>query len=83
MTKVKDEKRDEMTLENDRYYRVEHFDGSGKFRKLEVLRHGDRTVAEIVLQDSNVKVFKCNRRGNNYTGRMLYPFQEVKDYDEN
>lgn len=68
---------------DNRYYRVEHFDGSERFRKFEVLRHGDCSLADIVLSDKNARVYKCNSRGNNYTGRMLYPFQEVKDYGKN
>ena len=55
-----------------KYYRIVYYKNN-KFVKTVITSDIDKVNQLIMLQTSNIEIYKCNSKGNNYTGRKIYP----------
>ena len=64
------------------YYRVVFFDENHRFLKYEIIKM--ECVHDLLIYYKKhyaspyMEIYRCNKRGNNYTHRMIYPHPEVK-----
>lgn len=56
---------------NNKYYRIIYFKNN-KFYKVVITSDENKVKSLIILQTPNIKIYKCNANGNNYTGRRIY-----------
>lgn len=54
-----------------KYYRIVYFKNN-KFWKVVITSDIDKVNQLIMLQISNIEIYKCNANGNNYSGRRIY-----------
>ena len=55
-----------------KYYRIVYYKNN-KFIKTVITSDIDKVNQLIMLQTPNIEIYKCNSKGNNYTGRKIYP----------
>ena len=55
-----------------KYYRIVYYKNN-KFIKTIITSDIDKVNQLIMLQTPNIEIYKCNSKGNNYTGRKIYP----------
>ena len=63
-------------------YRIEYFDNYLKFYRYEIVESFifDQIVNTKNPRDYNqIRIYKCNSKGNNYSGRMLWPYKQIND----
>ena len=63
-------------------YRIEYFDNHLKFYRYEIVNSFvfNQIVNVKNPRDWNqIRIYKCNANGNNYTGRMLFPVKQIDD----
>lgn len=61
-----------MKMNKTNYYRIVYFKNN-KFWKT-VITSDIQEVKQIIgLQIPDIEIYKCNSKGNNYTGRKIYP----------
>ena len=60
-------------MDKPEFYRVEEFDSRGQFRRWYVTDDKAKVRRLIFLdtKEGNVKVYRCNKNGNNYSGRRI------------
>ncbi len=62
-----------------RYARVEIF-RNGQFHRLEIVpvESYDRNVIEDLIRKygPEIRIYKCNEHGNNYHGRLMWPYNQ-------
>ena len=61
-----------MKMNKTKYYRIVYFKNN-KFFKTVITSNTEEVKQIINLQTPNVDIYKCNSKGNNYTGRKIYP----------
>ena len=54
------------------YYRIEYFK-NGQWYKTIITNNEDEFKSYINFVVPDIKIYKCNSKGNNYTGRRIYP----------
>lgn len=62
--------------ENRKYYRIVYFK-NGTFSRIEITNSKSKVKRLIYTHQPDVEVYRCNANGNNYTGRKIYPYEEV------
>ena len=55
------------------YYRIVYFKNN-KFQKTVITSNTEEVEQLIRLRTPEIEIYKCNSKGNNYTGRKIYPF---------
>lgn len=55
-----------------KYYRIVYFHKNGKFDKVVITNDEIKIKNLIILQTPNIKIYRCNENGNNYTNRQIY-----------
>ena len=55
------------------YYRIVYFKNN-KFQKTVITSNTEEVEQLIRLHTPEIEIYKCNSKGNNYTGRKIYPF---------
>jgi len=55
-----------------KYYRIVYFHNDGKFDKVVITDNEAKVKQLIHFQTPNIKIYKCNENGNNYTNRQVY-----------
>lgn len=61
-----------MEMNKTKYYRIVYFKNN-KFFKVVITSNTEEVKQIINLQTPNIEIYKCNSKGNNYTGRKIYP----------
>lgn len=58
-------------MANDKYFRIVYFKDN---KYLKTVITGDEAEVKrlINLQTRDIKIYRCNQYGNNYTGRRIY-----------
>lgn len=58
-------------MANDKYFRILYFKNN---KYLKTVITGDEVEVKqlINLRTPNIKIYRCNQYGNNYTGRRIY-----------
>lgn len=56
-------------------YRIVYFDKNFKFKKVVISEEYKDQLLIALAKQENVEVYKCNAKGNNYTGRRIFPPQ--------
>ena len=64
------------------YYRVVYYDKNNIFENFEVIEVRDKI--DLISKINKhyplpIEIYKCNKNGNNYTGRMVYPILQIRD----
>lgn len=54
------------------YYRIVYFKNN-KFWKTVITSDTQEIKQLIALRTPDIEIYKCNPKGNNYTGRKIYP----------
>lgn len=62
-----------MKMNKEKYYRIVYFKNN-KFFKTVITSNTEEVEQLIRLRVPNIEIYKCNSKGNNYTGRKIYPF---------
>lgn len=62
-----------MKMNKEKYYRIVYFKNN-KFLKTVITNNTEEVEQLIRLHVPNIEIYKCNSKGNNYTGRKIYPF---------
>ena len=59
----------------EQYFRIVYFDNNRKFKKLEIKKECEFNIDLLIRQNPypKMEIYKCNSKGNNYSGRMVYP----------
>lgn len=57
-------------------YRIVYFDKKWQFTKVKIVEDFEPYYTEAKEKRLNMKIYKCNTRGNNYSGRMIYCLYE-------
>ena len=58
-------------MANDKYFRIVYFKDN-KYLKT-VITGDEAEVRQLInLRTPNIKIYRCNQNGNNYTGRRIY-----------
>ena len=59
----------------DKYFRIEYYDKTNKFAK-HIIVSADNIEQCINCYDNDrypiIRIYKCNKNGNNYSGRLIY-----------
>ena len=61
-----------MKMNKTKYYRIVYYKNN-KFFKTVITSNTEEVEQIINLQTPNIEIYKCNSKGNNYTGRKIYP----------
>lgn len=60
-------------INKQQYYRIEKYK-NGEFIRFWVTDKSKEVIEPIIKNNIvDVKIFKCNSKGNNYSGRQIYP----------
>ena len=59
-------------MNENNYYRIVYFK-KNKFPKIVITNDNEKIKQLIESHTSNIEIYKCNSKGNNYTGRKIYP----------
>lgn len=60
------------------YYRIVKFK-DGKAQSVKIVEDEDQCIRAISANPNDVEIYKCNKHGNNYTNRMVYPVEQVRN----
>lgn len=64
-------------------HRIVRYDGKSlKFKDVTLTRNiafAAGCIAVYEIYGDFVEVYRCNEKGNNYSGRKIYPYPEIKN----
>lgn len=65
---------------SNKYYRIVYFDKKGAFRRLQIKPQCEVDIDNLISQNPYpaMMVYRCNAKGNNYSGRLVYPSMSFK-----